>query len=250
MDEFKKQREAIKNGTPKEKLAYFWDYNKWYVIGIVAVAIFATSFIYNYVTKTESVLTGMMLNTYIDDMDTKDELIQTFIEEQNIDTSDYHVELNTNYTYSVGATGTNAQMNYAVLEAITAQAGNGMLDFMTGETDVLVDFAYKGWLSDLRTVLTDDQIAMYEPYFLYVDQAVLDEIEKASENMEDVNIIERPDPSNPDAMKKPIPVFIDVTQCEKLTDIYTYEMDQLLFGVFFNTERQEMVQEFLDLIFE
>ena len=27
MDEFKEERAAMKNGTPKEKLAYFFDYN-------------------------------------------------------------------------------------------------------------------------------------------------------------------------------------------------------------------------------
>ena len=26
MDEFKEEREALKHGTPKQKLAYFWDY--------------------------------------------------------------------------------------------------------------------------------------------------------------------------------------------------------------------------------
>lgn len=248
MDEFREQREAIKNGTPKEKFVYFLDYYKWYVIVTVAVVVLATSFIYNYITKTESVLSGMMLNTYIDDLDAKDELIQTFIEEQDIDTSEYHVDLNTSYSYSVDATGNSAQMNMSVLQAITAQAGNSMLDFMTGDTATVVDFAYKGWFTDLRTILTEEQITKYEPYFLYVDQAVLDEIQKAAEEMGDINAIERPDPSNPDAMKEPIPMFIDISKCEKLTDLYTYEMDRILFGVFANTEHPEMVQEFVDFI--
>ena len=30
MDEFKEEREALKNGTPKQKLAYFWYYYKWH----------------------------------------------------------------------------------------------------------------------------------------------------------------------------------------------------------------------------
>ena len=31
MDEFKEEREALKRGTPKQKLAYFWYYYKWHV---------------------------------------------------------------------------------------------------------------------------------------------------------------------------------------------------------------------------
>ena len=246
MDEFKDQRDAIKNGTFKEKFSYFLDYYKWYVIAIVVVVIFATSLIYNYVTKTESILSGIMLNTYIDDVDSKDELIQTFIEEHNIDASEYHVDLNTTYSYSTDNAGNSADANFSVLQAITAQAGNRMLDFMTGDTATMVDFAYKGWFTDLTTVLTEEQITKYEPYFLYIDQAILNEIEKAFEELEDIDTIKRPDPTNPDAMKEPIPVFIDMSKCEKLTSLYTYEMDKILFGVFANTPHPEMVQKFVD----
>lgn len=248
MDEFREQRESIKNGTPKEKFAYFLDYYKWYVIGIAAVVIFATSFIYNYVTKTESVLSGVLLNTYIDDLNAKEALISTFMEEQNIDTSEYHVDLNTSYSYSTDTSGNSAQMNISVLQAITAQGGNSMLDFMTGDTATVVDFAYRGWFADLRTILTEEQIEKYEPYFLYIDQAVLKEIEKVSEEMGDITEIERPDPTNPDAMKEPIPMFIDISKCEKITDLYTYDMDRILFAAFTNTQHQEMVQEFVDFI--
>lgn len=58
-------------------------------------------------------------------------------------------------------------------------------------------------------------------------QAVLDEIEKAT-------TIEHPDPTNPDAKKEPIPIFIDMSDCEKLTELYTHEMDRLLLGIFSN----------------
>ena len=32
MDEFKEEREALRNGTPKEKLSYFWYYYKWHTL--------------------------------------------------------------------------------------------------------------------------------------------------------------------------------------------------------------------------
>lgn len=45
MDEFKEEREALKNGTPRQKLAYFWYYYKWHVIIALVVIIMIVSFI-------------------------------------------------------------------------------------------------------------------------------------------------------------------------------------------------------------
>ena len=46
MDEFKEEREALKRGTPKQKLAYFWYYYKWHVIISVIIIGMLVSFIY------------------------------------------------------------------------------------------------------------------------------------------------------------------------------------------------------------
>lgn len=49
MDEFKEEREALKRGTPKQKLAYFWYYYKWHVIISVIIIGMLVSFIYQFV---------------------------------------------------------------------------------------------------------------------------------------------------------------------------------------------------------
>ena len=40
MDEFREEREAIKNSSMKKKWGYFLDYYKWYVIGGAAIILF------------------------------------------------------------------------------------------------------------------------------------------------------------------------------------------------------------------
>ena len=45
MDEFKEERESLKNGTPKQKLTYFWDYYKWHVIVAIVAIIVVVTFI-------------------------------------------------------------------------------------------------------------------------------------------------------------------------------------------------------------
>ena len=71
MDEFKEERAAMKNGTPKEKLTYFFDYYKWHVIvGVIAV-IFAVTLIHQVATRKDTAFYALMLNVsaynYMDD---------------------------------------------------------------------------------------------------------------------------------------------------------------------------------------
>ena len=62
MDEFKEEREALKNGTPKQKLAYFWYYYKWHVIISVIIIGMLVSFIYQYVNRKDIAFNAVLLN--------------------------------------------------------------------------------------------------------------------------------------------------------------------------------------------
>ena len=61
MDEFKEEREALKNGTPKQKLAYFWYYYKWHVIISIVVIAMVGSFIYQYVNRKDTAFEAVLL---------------------------------------------------------------------------------------------------------------------------------------------------------------------------------------------
>ena len=56
MDEFKSERESVKNEPFKKKAAYFWTYYKWFVIIPLIIIIGITSYIYHIVTDTDTVL--------------------------------------------------------------------------------------------------------------------------------------------------------------------------------------------------
>ena len=64
MDEFREEREAMKNGTRKQKLEYFWCYYKWHVICTVAAIAIISSFIYEGVTRKDIALYATFLNSY------------------------------------------------------------------------------------------------------------------------------------------------------------------------------------------
>ena len=95
MDEFRKEREAIKNGTLKQKLSYFWDYYKWYVIIPLIIIIAVGSTIYHKLTDPETILNGVLLNCYnMEKQDATLEFMESFYEAHDIDTKEYKADFN------------------------------------------------------------------------------------------------------------------------------------------------------------
>ena len=62
MDEFREEREALKHGTWKEKLSYFFDYYKWHVVVTIAAIIFIVSITYQIVTRKDTAFYAAMVN--------------------------------------------------------------------------------------------------------------------------------------------------------------------------------------------
>ena len=73
MDEFKEEREALKNGTPKQKLAYFWYYYKWHVIIALVVIIMIVSFVKQLTDRKDPAFYAVMLNASLLDQITSEQ---------------------------------------------------------------------------------------------------------------------------------------------------------------------------------
>lgn len=87
MDEFKEEREALKNGTPKQKFSYFWYYYKWHVIISVIIIGMLVSFIYQYVNRKDTVFNAVLLNASLLDQISSEQpdFIADFAEKEGID---------------------------------------------------------------------------------------------------------------------------------------------------------------------
>ena len=248
MDEFREEREKIKNGTLKQKLAYFWEYYKWYVIVPILIIGFVGSTIYQKVTAPDVVLNGVLLNVYNTEADSAtQEIIDTFSKEQNLDTNEYEVTLNTSVYYSTD--DSSETTNYESVQALMAWAAAGTIDFIGGDHDSMTQLAYNGYFIDLREFLSKDELKKYEPYFLYMDADVSKALDNSLENDVDPDTIAIPNCTEPESMKEPIPVMIDLSKSAKFTEIYT-NSDAIAVGLAQNAPHKEMLLEFLDFIVE
>lgn len=246
-DEIKAERKAfLKDATPKQKLAYFWEYYKIPTIIITCIVIFVSNFIYHKITDPEVILNGLFLNTFQTEAEvTVADYEQLFFESQGIDTSEYAANFNDIYNL-VG----DDSADYESLQAIWVQIASGTVDFMISPAGYVTDYAYNEFFVDLRTVLSDEQLEMYGEYFLYIDSAVVEEIAILSEDVDNEVNVELPDPYKPDEMEDPIPVFIDLAQCEKLEEIYSYTIEKPVFTLLVNANNPELALEFLDYLME
>lgn len=248
MDEFKEERKRIKDAPPKQKLAYFWEYYKWYVIVPALILIALTSYIYHIVTRTEDVVNGQLLNARAENAQTiANDLAAAFSEEIDLDTKEYSVNLNTALVYLPSTAASSGAANYESVQALMTWVAAGTIDFISGDTASLNELAYREYFFDLREILSEEQIAAYEPYFLYIDQAVIEAMGKAADANADVSAITFPDCRDPKAMEKPIPVMIDISGSKAFSDIYS-GTDSIAFGIVANTKHPDTTLRFLDYI--
>ena len=248
MDEFKKERDAVlKNGTFKQKAVYIWEYYKWHIIVPILAIIAIASYIVNLVTAPDIIMNGVMLNVHnLESENPSETLLPDFYKEQKVDTKKEEITLNTNLHYSID----NPASNYESAQVLMAWLAAGQLDFITGDAVSLTDLAYKEYFTDLRDYLTEEQLAKYEPYFLYMDYDIYKKRSELINNMDETTIIELPDCTKPEEMADPIPVMIDMSQSEKLKEVYGNTSEVLALGITVKETHKELTSAFLDYLME
>ena len=240
------RKEYFKNATLKQKLFHFWEYYKIHTIVVVLIVIIISNFIYHKVTDPEVILYGLFLNIYnTEDETSASDLGKEFLELQDMDTTDYDVSFND----GLFLTGDDST-DYETSQAVWVQCAAGAIDFIVSPAEYLMNYAYDEYFTDLTTVLSEEQIEKYQPYFLYIDGAVVEEIAETSKDIDNPIDIALPDCAKPEEMQEPIPVLIDVTQCEKLMDVYGITTAPLVFGILVNAPAPDLTIDFLDYLME
>jgi len=234
--------------TPKEKWQFFWKYYKWNaLICLIGLIIFGKVVI-DFFTSPVLQMQGFMLNTYNEETDTSaEELSSDFVKAYNIDTSDGMVLLCDDWTYEPDNKDLAEESADGGRE-ILIQKQKGNLDFITGYKEIMLDLAYNSLFVDLSTILSKEEMELYKPYILYMDQTVNDKLAEAYEDDKDLSSIAIPDATKPEEMDKPIPVLIDISHCNKLANIYDNPGDSLAFGFVADAPNYEMPMDFLTFI--
>lgn len=247
-DELNNAKKVFKNGTTKDKVEYIWEYYKWHILAFVFVVYCIGNIIYSNVTAKDYVLQGLFLNT-LAQSETVLEMEQDFMEAFPIDTSSEEVFFDASLYYSNDDTDSAAMdTSYQTIQVLATRVAAKELDFMVADVAALYDFAYDQYFTELSEIMSEEQLKTYEPYLLYYDKAVLEELSNLDYAGEEFPEITLPDPSKPELMEEPVPVMIDVTSSEKISALYLSQSKNYAFAFIANGEHMEKSVELLDYL--
>lgn len=209
---YREQWQIFREMSPKEKVSHIFYYYKVPIFALLFAVLFIGWTAVMEAAEKESVLNGIILNTYVTESGLDEQLIGAL----GLDTDKYTVTVNTGFNY----TGTDDYSDYQDYMNILAQLSTGYLDFMTGDLDSMLDLAYKGFFPDLTDMLSEEAYGEWEPCLLYIDSALLSE--------DSVFSGEFPDCTDPASMEDPIPVLIDMSRCTPVLEAYGHPQDPAL----------------------
>lgn len=245
MDEFKEERAALKNGTPKQKLTYFFDYYKWYVaFGIIAV-ILAGSFIHQIATRKDTAFYAMLLDAVSYSYPEEPENAAAFAAYAGIDTEKYEIIYDTSVQ-----TEANGGINYYSAQQIMVHVTSADLDVMVADTSFLLQYAYLGDFYDLRNFLSAEQLEKYKEYFYYIDGTVMEEVDAARKEYNSEYEAVYGDPLHPENMQDPIPVGIFLKEDCSLLQDYLFNDGTPAVSVLINTKHPETASGFIDFLMQ
>lgn len=246
MDEFQKERDAVRNGTPKQKLSYFVYYYKWYVIAAVLILLAVISLAVHFANQKETAFYACLLNAAPGE--NAEQYIQSFTEYAGIDTDAYETDFDTSIIIS--ETQGNPETLAAASQQLMIYIAAGNLDVMLTDTNSIRHYANADLFYDLRDFLTPEQLKLYEPYFYYVDWSVVQELKQSMPDSENDFIPAYPDPRKPEEMEQPVPVGIFLKKDCALTDNYYFLSDDVVLSVLSNTGRSQTASRFIDFVMQ
>ena len=245
MDEFKKEREALKNAPLKQKLSYFMDYYKWHVIASVAALVIVVSIVMEIVNQKDCVLYICLLNT--GEFNDTTEYMQSLAEYAGIDLNKESINFDTSLFIEQGQLDQNSVLS---TQKFVTYLAAGELDTMITDLDSMADYANDEYFYDMREFLTPEQIENYEQYFYYVDMAVVQKKLEARSNLNQEFIPDYPDPRHPENMEQPVPVGLYLEGENALKSLFTFRSDEVIIGVFGNTKHGENVSRLIDFLMQ
>ncbi len=171
-DDIKKQHKKVRKKGFKAMASYFWDYYKVPTAVIIVIALFSFYLIRDMASNLPYGFYAMMINST---MHPDGEVIgEDFAGYAGIDTNSYNVLIDTKQTLSTSSYNTYDVSTQERIMAITAA---GDLDVMIADQSVFEQYARNSYMTDLRDLMSEDELKKYDGYIYYVDGAILKAIE-------------------------------------------------------------------------
>ena len=242
----RKQQEAVKNRTFKEKLNYYWDYYGMKAVCISLASVVLIAFAVNILTQKDSGYLGIFFGAT--PQASADSYLADFAQAAGIDPEVY--ELNVQSSLDIRMNDKITEETYQAMQSFATMVAANMVDNIAADVDLFLYYSYLGYTVDLRTVLTEAQLTELAPYLHYVDGKLLEEQENSEEGLT-FEYGQCPDSKKPEEMTDPIPVGIDLKAAtQAFHNSYTFTCKVPVFGICITSERPDAALAYLQYAFD
>lgn len=239
------QWETIKNRSAKEKLSYFWEYYGTKAICLFAAAALLLAFIISMAAKKDYAYTGVFFGAT--EQAPAASYMTGFAQAAGIDTSRFELAVQSYLDIRMDDKITDE--TYQAMQSFAAMVAAGMVDNIAADADLFLYYSYIGYATDLRTVLTEQQLADLAPYLNYIDGELLRKQENSDSGLT-FDYGDCPNPKAPEAMTDPIPVAIDLAAAtDAFRAAYRFGSDRSVLGICAGSEKPANALLFLQYVF-
>ena len=246
MDEFREERETLKNASFKKKWEWFWEYHKLHVAIGGFLAFFVISMVHHVLTAKDNAMYGFFLNSYSDDAK-NDAYITAFAEDLEIDLKEYQLILDTTLQYTPNSMDT---VSYNTTQKVMVTMAAGDADFLAADDESFAYFATNESFFDLRELFTSEELEKLQDYIYYID---MDVVRARSEIVDSGNFSDYTlpvyDNFAPEEMADPVPIALCIENCADLKPIYYFPEGSYPLGVVINTKNLDTTVAFIRHIF-
>ncbi|MCR4895139.1 MAG: hypothetical protein K5891_00015 [Lachnospiraceae bacterium] len=244
MDEFKEEREEIKNRPFKERFAYYFGYYKWHAFAVVVALITVISLIHHFATLKTTVLYTAFVNATL--LDGKDAVLtEPFAALTGTDLKKEAFQFDDTIYLSMSEQSEETMVG---VQKMAALIYSGDLDVLISKNDYFAAYAYQEVCVDpaeyLDPAVYEELVSTGQIY--YIDLAFLRRSKEASEQGEEVPAEEMPDPLDPSKMQEPVAAGLALKECKTLDGAVVFrEEGPLYVGVLATSKRSDMAEEFV-----
>ncbi len=162
----KKLGEILAPMSWKDRLEYLWTYYK-FVLAILAAAILVISLIVNAVqgSKIDTLYGGALLGTSVSE-EKCEAFSQELLELFDGDGVNQVIDFSMIPYYSINGE-INVELQQTAIMKLTVMVAAQSLDFILTDADSFELFISQSDYADIRTLLTPEQQAQLEPYYVY-----------------------------------------------------------------------------------
>lgn len=257
-DEIRQQKLKAKDMSLKGKLDYYWYYYKIPFFAVVGVLLLLFFIIRDVVTIKDYNFYALMLNS----SNLNGTAIgESFAEYASLDTEKYDCYIDTDFTVSLQE---SSQYDMASYMKLIAQSATSDFDAMVMDASMFYKLTNSEMFTDLREVMTEEELASYEGRIFYVDQALIDAADETDYDYEEsqaetnalANATEKEiaalveEHKRPETMDDPIPVGILIDDSPFIKETGCYDGQIAIYAVSATSTRKETALQFLSYIYE